>query len=367
MPEAGARPNVPRLQQRLLNWANTLTSPLLLDDYLALINPLWSTRELRGRIERIIPETEDAATIEIRPGYEWFGHEPGQYLRIGLDIGGKRHWRAYSITSDPDREDGWVSITVKCVDDGVVSPWLVRHGREGSIVTLGGVEGIFCLPDPVPDKILMISAGSGITPLMGMLRRLDRQNAFGEIDIVHLHSAPSKDLTIFGSALRDLDRRRDGYQLHEQHTGEMGRVTPAEIEHLCPDWREREAFHCGPAEMLDAMEAHWEQEELLERFNVERFQSVIGADVAEGEGGAINFTKSGTETSCGGDTPILVAGEDAGLELEYGCREGICHTCIGKLTSGQVRDLRTGEVKGEEGETIRICIHAPEGSVEIEL
>jgi len=80
----------------VLRAVGAFTSPLLPDDYLELINPLWSTRELRGEIESIDRETPDAATVVIRPGYEWMGHEPGQYLRIGIDIDGRRHWRAYS-------------------------------------------------------------------------------------------------------------------------------------------------------------------------------------------------------------------------------------------------------------------------------
>ena len=131
MAEKGARPKVPRVQRKLLNVIGALTTPLLPDDYLELINPLWSTRELRGRIESIEPETPDAATVLIKPGYQWEGHDPGQYTRIGLDINGRRHWRAYSLTSDPERPDGCISITVKNVDEGVVSPYLVRRGRPG--------------------------------------------------------------------------------------------------------------------------------------------------------------------------------------------------------------------------------------------
>ena len=110
-----------------------LFTPLLPDDYLELINPLWSTRELRGRIERIERETPDAVTVVIRPGYEWMGHEPGQYLRIGVVVDGVHHWRAYSLTSDPGRPDGWISITPKLVDSGKVSPYFVtRRSRERS-------------------------------------------------------------------------------------------------------------------------------------------------------------------------------------------------------------------------------------------
>ncbi|MEA2374326.1 MAG: stearoyl-CoA 9-desaturase oxidoreductase, partial [Thermoleophilaceae bacterium] len=196
MPERGATPKVPTLQRRLLKAVSAFTSPLLPDDYLELINPLWSTRELRGRIEAIEPETADAATVVIRPGYEWPGHIAGQYVRIGLDINGRRHWRAYSLTSDPYREDGLISITPKKVDEGKVSPYLVGEAAQGSIVSLGGVEGDFVLPDEPPEKLLFISAGSGITPIMSMLRDLARRDALD--DAVLLHSARTAEDVIFG-------------------------------------------------------------------------------------------------------------------------------------------------------------------------
>src|SRR4051794_3742399 len=175
--ERGARPRVPALQRRALGAVRALFTPLLPDDYLELINPLWSTRELRGRIERIQRETDDAVTVLIRPGWEWEGHEPGQYLRIGVVVDGVHHWRAYSLTSDPGRPDGLISITPKLVEEGVVSPFLTQHAKPGSIVRLGGVEGTFKLPDPLPERMLFISAGSGITPIMSMLRDLDRRDA----------------------------------------------------------------------------------------------------------------------------------------------------------------------------------------------
>ena len=349
----------------MLKAVSAFTSPLLPDDYLELINPLWSTRELRGKIEAIEPETADAATVVIRPGYEWPGHIAGQYVRIGLDINGRRHWRAYSLTSDPDRPDGFISITIKNVDEGTVSPYLVRRGRPGTIVYLSDVEGEFVLPDPLPEKMLFVSAGSGITPIMSMLRSLDHQDELD--DVVLLHSARDADDAIFGEQLRDMARRNQGFRLHEQHTGEMGRMGPADLDELCSDWREREAFLSGPTELLDAMDEHWEREADCDRLHMERFQPIIGGDAEAGEGGTIRFLQADKEAECDGGTPILVAGEEAGVDLPFGCREGICHTCVGKLCSGQVRDLRTGKVFGQEGENVRTCVNAPEGPVEIAL
>jgi stearoyl-CoA 9-desaturase NADPH oxidoreductase len=365
MAERGAVPRVPAVRRRALHAVRSLFTPLLPDDYLELINPLWSTKELRGRIERIERETPDAVTVLIRPGHEWPGHRPGQYLRIGVVVGGVHHWRAYSLTTDPGRPDGLIGITPKRVDSGVVSPHLVHGARPGDIVRLGGVEGTFTIPEPVPRKLLFISAGSGVTPIMAMLRSLDRSEELG--NTVHIHSARAAGGVIFGEHLTELAARRDGYRLHLQLTGTAGRITPADLDRLCPDWRLRQTFASGPRELLDALVDHWDAEGEPSLLAMERFQPVIGVAVAPGQGGRIIFARSGVEAESDGSTPILVAGEGAGAELPFGCRMGICRTCIGRLCSGEVRDLRTGEVHGTEGEMVRTCINAPEGPVEIAL
>jgi ferredoxin-NADP reductase len=366
MAERGAQPNVPAWRLKSLRAMRAFFTPLLPDDYLELINPLWSTQELRGRIERIEQETADAVTVVIRPGWEWPGHQPGQYLRIGMPVNGIHHWRAYSITSDPDRPDGCITITPKLVESGKVSPYLVRTARRGVIVRLGGVEGTFTLPEPLPGRMLFISAGSGITPIMSMLRSLDRRGRIA--DVVHLHSARTAGDVIFQGRLRDLDRRNPGYRLHLQLTGEQGRMSPADLDRLCPDWRERHAFVSGPAEMLAATTAHWRTElGDTDRLAVEHFQPYLGEDQGQGDGGTIHFCASKVQGESDGSKPILVAGEDAGATLPFGCRMGICHTCVGRLRSGKIRDLRTGEVHGQSGEMVRTCVNAPEGAIEIEL
>jgi ferredoxin len=144
-------------------------------------------------------------------------------------------------------------------------------------------------------------------------------------------------------------------------------MTPADLDELCEDWREREAFISGPAELLEALIDRWEADGDLERLHVERFQPIIGGDAGDGKGGAIRFAKSDIEATSDGGVPILVAGEEAGATLPFGCRMGICHTCVGRLCKGQIRDLRTGKVSGQEGEMVRTCVNAPEGDIEIEL
>ena len=363
MPEKGAKVQMPRLAEYVFRGLEYFTWPLDLDDYLELISPLWSTKELRGRIERVHQETADAVTVYITPGFRWRGHTAGQYLRIGFDIDGKRNWRAYSLSSDSARPDGQITITVKATEDGVVSRWLHGPQAVGSIVVLGDVEGEFVLPDEPPAKLLFVTAGSGVTPVMAMLRSLERRRALP--DTVHIHSARTPESAIFAPELQALAEREDAYELSLRITSEQGRLTPAELDSACPDWRERECYACGPGPMLDAFKEHFQAEDLGGRLHIESFEHFVLGGVT-GRGGSISFSVTGLETDCDGSTPILVAGEEAGAELPYGCRMGICHTCIGRLTDGAVRDLRTGELT-HAGTEIRTCVNCPDGPITIEL
>jgi ferredoxin-NADP reductase len=365
MAERGARPEVSRGRRLFLRAVHQLFKPLAPDDYIEMINPLWTTKELRGKVERVEPQGSEASSVLIRPGYDWPGHKPGQYVRLGLVIDGVYHWRAYSLTSDPEPVDGLISVTPKKVDSGVVSPYLVHKIRPGELVRLGEIEGVFTLPEPLPKKMLFISAGSGITPIMSMLRSLDHRDELD--DVVHIHSARTREQVMFLSVLEELESRHEQMRLDVRLTGDRGRLKPEDLDEECPDWREREAFCSGPEEMLDALIEHWEKNGDPDRLHFERFQPKIGGDAGDGEGGEVSFLKSDKTVECDGGTSILEAGENAGLELAFGCRIGICHTCVGTVKSGKLRDLRSGDISEPTEQEVRICINAAEGNVEIEL
>ncbi len=245
MAERGAVPQVPAVGRRALGMIRSFTSPLLPDDYLELVNPLWSTRELRGRIERIERESADAVTVLIKPGWSWPGHRPGQYLRLGIEVDGIHHWRAYSLTSDPERADGCIAITPKLVEGGKVSPFLFGRVKPGAIVRLGGVEGTFVLPEQLPDRLLFITAGSGITPVMSMLRRLARRGELG--DVVHVHCARSADSVIFARELSELALNHPGYRLERWLTAQRGRLSPGSSSVYAPTGSDARPFSAARA------------------------------------------------------------------------------------------------------------------------
>src|ERR1700751_5396725 len=129
------------LRDRVLSLAERITTPLVPADYLDIIDPLRSGTQLRGRIVEIHPETRDAVSLVIKPGRGWRPHTPGQYIRIGVDVDGVRQWRAYSLTSDTDRADGCIAITVKAIPDGTVSNHLPWHATTGTVVQFDQAAG----------------------------------------------------------------------------------------------------------------------------------------------------------------------------------------------------------------------------------
>ncbi|WP_435296562.1 ferredoxin reductase [Streptomyces sp. YPW6] len=334
-----------------------VTTPLMPSDYLDLVSPLRTGADLRGRIEAVHPETSDAATVVIRPGRAWRGHTAGQYVRIGVDVDGVRLWRAYSITSPADRRDGRITITVKAIPGGKVSNHLVRRAKPGTLIQLDQPTGDFVLPRAKPAKVLYLTAGSGITPVMGMLRSIELD------DVVMVHCAPRPGDVIFRRELHRLVVD-EGLRLTEVHTDTDGKLDIARLQELVPDWAERETWACGPAGLLDAAEEHWARHDVLERLHTERFRPGI---VVAGDGGEVTFSTTGRTVGADGATPLLDIGEEAGVLMPSGCRMGICFGCVTPLKAGAVRDLRTGEItEAGPGVLIQTCVSAAAGPCDIE-
>lgn len=351
-----------RLRDAALKVASWATTPLLPTEYLDLIDPLRLGSRLRGRIVSRRPESRDVATLKILPGRGWHGHIPGQFVRIGVDIDGVRHWRSYSLTHRVDASDGLLSITVK--RGGRVSAFLIDDITPGTLVQLEQAAGDFVMPVQVPAKILFLTAGSGITPILGMLRNRATTGA----DVAHVHCGPDAEGLLFARELADLDKTGT-IALTPWHTRERGRLDLAGgiLDEVVPDWRERQAWVCGPAGLLDAAEKLWEDAGLTSALHVERYQPVLAE---AGEGGIVTFSRSTVTVEADGSTPLLDAGEEMGVLMPSGCRMGICFGCCASLTAGSVRDLRTGELTSAppDGQiVVQTCINAAAGPCTVDL
>jgi stearoyl-CoA 9-desaturase NADPH oxidoreductase len=353
------------LRQRLRRLADAAVTPLDLDDVLDVFHPLRSGADLRGRIVSVTAETAESATILIKPGKDWDGHVPGQYVRVGVDVDGVRLWRTYSLTHGP-RADRCISLTVKAIPDGVVSNYLVHRARSGEMLQLEQAEGEFVLPQPLPDKLLLVTAGSGITPVIGMLRNLFSRRTPVTPDIVLVHVNVNESTAIFRDELR-AHHAAGRITLIERYDETHGMLDVSHLPDLVPDLDDRLAYACGPAGLLDALEQHHADRGLV--LTTERFRTVL---LEAGEGGTLTFA-DGTLLEADGAKPLLDVAEAAGVLMPSGCRMGICMGCVLPLKSGTVRDLRNGAltsaVPGETGPAglpIQTCINAAAGDCTID-
>lgn len=347
-----------------------LTSPHGVDRYLEQLNPMWAAHDVRARIVSIHREVDVAghpavATLTLQPTSTWRGHRAGQHVQVGVEVdGARRTTRVFSISSPESRNGDRFTITLRANPDGVVSRFLVERAQPGQMVHLSQAEGEFVLPDHVPEHVLMISGGSGITPVMSMLRTLQRRTHRGRITF--LHYAQSPEHQIFAAELDDIRRSGHGIDVHLLHP-ELGdpNLSPAYLERLVPGYRDVPTWACGPAPMIEAVQAAYDGSDAL---RVEYFKPPLSRnDGATGaSGGEVVFERSGVGGENTGAT-LLEQAEALGLSPEFGCRMGICFSCTSRKTEGTVRNVLTGVESSLPDEDIQICVNAPVGDCVVDV
>ena len=342
--------------------ASLATTPLVPSHYLELIDPLRATHVRRARVEAVHDETPEARTLTLRPGRGWRAHRAGQFVKIGVEVDGRILTRTYSISSPPERADGRITITVKALPNGRASVALARHVRPGDYVSIDLPQGDFTMPDDPPARVLFVTGGSGITPVMSMLRSIAARDVMP--DVVHLHYARTTSDVIYARELDRLTAAHRGYRLTVVTTREGGaRFGRATLEATTPDWPSRETWACGPEPLLEAVAEHVRSGLL----HLERFRAKLAPVPPDAQGGRIRFGRSKKELDASGSTPLLEAAERAGVHAPHGCRMGICHSCDATLLAGCVRDLRNGRRIDEPGASFQPCVCAAAGDVEIDL
>lgn len=352
------------LVKRARSAAGLLTHPLLPDDLLGTANPMWSRSEPHAKVIGLRRETADTTTLLLRRGVgSGAAHRPGQFVGVGVQVAGVWHWRTYSVTSRPS--DPVLAVTVTAIPDGTVSGRLAHRTPVGTLVRLGPPAGEFVLPAPAPEKLLLVAAGSGVTPIMGILRDLEATAPAVLDGAVLLHCDRTPADLVFGAELRAM-AARTGLRLIARHTATEGRLTPESITEIVPDWAARQTWACGPTGLLDMLRDLWTAAGDPGALHVEHFvPPPVAADGTPG--GRISFIRNAITADAGPGVGLMAAGEAAGALLPSGCRMGICHTCVGTLRSGAVRDLRTGELHDTPGQSVRTCVSGAVGDVEIDL
>jgi ferredoxin-NADP reductase len=349
--------------------AARLATPHGVDRYLEQFNPTWSLHEVRAAITAVRYDTADSVTLTLRPNGNWQGFRAGQFVRLAVEINGVRRTRCYSPANSVHAH-GLIELTTKAQAKGFVSKYLREQARVGMIVTLSQADGSFALPEQRPDRVLLISGGSGITPVMSMLRTLCDENHAGRISFLHYANTASDML--YAAELVEIVKRYPNVELlrafvEPDQGGELqGLFSREQLSRMVPDYAEAQTFLCGPPGMMKAVQQVYAEDGLSAQLHLEHFTAaplVIDSANAEGE---VRFARSERLAVNNGGT-LLEQAESLGLKPEAGCRMGICHTCTCRKTAGKVRDIRTGEISDAGEADIQICISVPVGTVVLDI
>ena len=358
------RLNAPVTQLLQQPWVESIVSQAAVEDTLRTLHPMLSLTEVRARVVRVVQETATAKTLVLQPNALWQGALAGQFVSVQVEIAGRRESRMYSLSSRPGARR--LAITVQRQPTGVVSNHLHEKLRAGDVLTISQAMGEFVLPAELPSKILLLSAGSGITPVMSMLRDLEARGFAG--DVVFVHACRSPEHQIFAAALAKVQTNSPALRIVQHFTATAGRFSAALLSQAVPDLAERSTWMCGPSAWMDDMHRYWlisgfQQPLLSERFVA---MPVLPAQ-ALGEPVSITFQASGKQFTTQGSAALLMQAEQHGLSPKHGCRIGICRSCQCTKTSGTVQNLQTGELCDAPNTPIRLCISAARSDVTLAL
>ncbi|MCE9572938.1 MAG: ferredoxin reductase [Deltaproteobacteria bacterium] len=331
--------------------------------WLGAVGSARSFRHVQARVIEVIAETPDVKTFVLAPNRRWPGHKAGQFATVEVELDGVRVRRCYSIASPPSART--LSITVKRVPGGRVSGWLHDHVKAGQVLRLGAPAGEFTLPD-APRPLLLLSGGSGITPVMSMLRELAATGAVDDVVFVH-HARSATDVPFRGELAR-LAARHPGLRLILRLDDEGGGFDEAALAAAVPDRARRATFVCGPTGLMDRVAAMWAQDGLADRLHQERF--VVPAPRAASGPAArvqLSLARAARTVPASTDGSLLEQLERAGERPASGCRIGICHTCTCRKTSGTVVNLITGVESSAPDQDIQLCISAARSDLELAL
>lgn len=344
----------------------------LLEGVLAKVDPTLSLHRVLARVVAVREETHDVKTFVLRPNARFGDYQPGAHVRVHLVVDGRPVQRTYSLSSAPSA-GGLPAITVKRVAGGLVSNYLADAVAPGHVLELSAPDGQFTLPHAVPKKLLMISAGSGITPVMSMLRHLAAIQSATEVTFLHFARTPSD--VIFKEELERIARSSPSVRLVlcvEQGDGSWrgptGRFTRELLEETAPDFRELDTYLCGPGGFMRAVLQTYEAAEAdLGKLRYELFNADFDVSAILDQSHLVRFARSGVESLANRPLTILQQAEAKGLRVETGCRAGTCGTCRCKKKRGVVFNMATQRESGAGEEMIYPCVSVARSTVEIDL
>jgi glycine betaine catabolism B len=344
----------------------------------------WDQGNLIVECVRVIQETPSSKTfVLVGKMPVLFNYQPGQFVVLNLEIDGQKIQRSYSISSSPSRPHT-LEITVKRVAGGLVSNWLHNNIKVGAKLELLGCYGNFTCGLKPTSKLLLISAGSGITPMMSMSRWLLETGL--DVDIIFIHSASSPNEIIFRQELEMMAAKYQNFHLSATVTrkqsgqtwlGYSGRLNQAMLQLIVPDLALRTAYICGADGFMATvktqlqnlglpMQNYYEESFAISKITQDQHHTLAKPIVASS---IVIFAKSGKEVAYDGEEVIQIVANKHGVNIKRSCGVGVCGACKSTVLSGEIKytkEPKALDVSDRKLGLCLTCIAQPVGRVTID-
>jgi len=331
------------------------------DFLLARVNPLWTVSRTVARVENIEYIEDDMVKITLSTNHflnrRFKTYQAGQFIMLTVSIAGIRHQRAYSLVSTPEEYARTGRLVIGVKKQGRVSIYLAKQAKIGDVIEITPASGEFMLKDPAP--ALFVSAGSGITPIVPMVKQaLERSK--DPVTLIYYSRDPA-----FRRELETLAAVHSHFSLHiiVDSAEKPAYFDEETLDRLCPDAATRDTYVCAAPGLMAATRKIWAARGWSEKLLQESFLPIKVDENAEVQ--SVTFRRSQREFDGKGN--ILASAEAAGLTPAYGCRMGVCNACVCTKVSGTVRNQVTGEINDQTNVQIKLCVNAAISPVVIDL
>ena len=334
----------------------------IFDFWSTKLHPLWTLRRPLARVVARQSASADAITLELAPNRHFSGLQAGQHISIGVEIDGRMTRRSYSPTV---LANGHLSITFKVIPGGLLTEHLAQHVTIGDVLDIGQAFGQMTVATDATQPLLLLAAGSGITPMRALVAQLDRAGM--PVPVTLLYWARTREELCFAQELTAVAQRHAQFRVEFALTrqGDMpaARIDDADLSML-DELGAYRALACGPGGFVEAARARLGHH--VAAFESEAFSVPALADVEEGQV-EVELTQSGRRITVERGTSLLVALEQAGVAVASGCRMGICNTCVCGKSRGVTRHTLTGEYAGEPSIPLKLCVSSASTDIALEL
>lgn len=329
--------------------------------WLQKINPLWSVNQPLAQIVKKQIVAKDTVSLILKCNRHVQRGMAGQHHPITVEIAGRHYERTYSLMQ-VDAEH--LCLTVKKVDQGLVSSWFVEKSRIGDIVRLGQPYGDMQQHIQSPN-LLLLAAGSGITPMLSLIEALCQSKQLNTVNVQLMYWVKTYEDAAYAEYLKEVSENFANFSYQIFYTQEQDqRLNQNHVDQFTK-LNQTTVYACGPSGFVATAETLFVDAAFIqtEAFSLSQFEH----DATDTGFINVTLTQSNKTVAIPKGQSILASLEQQGIKPNHGCRMGICNKCACNKAQGATKNLLNGSANHEPSQLLKICVNSAQSDLVIDL